>query len=98
MPAYVVRRTGDALNQKRKALNGSRVLLLGVAYKRDVDDVRESPALRVMELLLAQGAEVTYHDPWVPRLGPMRHYNFDLGSVELTDERLAASDAVLIVT
>ena len=98
MPSYVVRRTAEGLNRQRKALNGARVLVLGVAYKRDVDDVRESPALRVMELLAEQGAELSYHDPFVPRLHRMRRYDFDLASVDLDDATLAAADAVVIVT
>jgi UDP-N-acetyl-D-glucosamine dehydrogenase len=98
MPRHVVQLIQDGLNEHGKALKGARVLVLGVAYKRDVDDMRESPALRVMELLLEHGAEVEYHDPYVPRLGKMRHYHFDFASVELNDARLAQADAVVIVT
>jgi UDP-N-acetyl-D-glucosamine dehydrogenase len=96
MPYYVVDKVVDALNGQRKALNGSRVLVLGVAYKRDVDDIRESPALDVLHLLDDKGAEVLYHDPYVPNV---RHDGVpDLSSSELTDALLAEVDCVVIVT
>jgi UDP-N-acetyl-D-glucosamine dehydrogenase len=98
MPDFVVQKLMDALNQRRLSLNGARILVLGVAYKRDLDDIRESPALKIIELLRHKGAEVVYHDPFVPELGPMRRYNFDLRSVPLTREELARADAVVIVT
>jgi len=95
MPIFVVGKIRAALNRVRKAVNGSKILLLGVAYKRDVDDVRESPALDVMRLLEADGARVSYHDPYVPEIedGDRRHR-----SVELTDEALSGADAVVILT
>jgi UDP-N-acetyl-D-glucosamine dehydrogenase len=95
MPAYVVEKVADALNDERKAVNGSRVLILGVAYKRDIDDVRESPALDVMRLLEELGAEVSYHDPYVPTFHEdgVRH-----SSVALSDEELKKSDVVVIIT
>jgi len=95
MPLFVVGKVREALNRSRKAVNGSRVLLLGVAYKRDIDDVRESPALDIMRLLEAGGAEVAFHDPFVPVL---HEDGKDLASVPLTDEALASADAVVIVT
>jgi UDP-N-acetyl-D-glucosamine dehydrogenase len=95
MPDYVVGKVGDALNAERKAINGSRVLVLGVAYKRDVGDVRESPALDVIHLLGQRGAEVTYHDPYVASL---RREGIDLDSIDLTTEALAAADCVVVVT
>ncbi len=99
MPAYIVGRVADALNDDGKPVKGSRVLLLGMAYKRDVDDPRESPGFEVMDLLLRKGAEVTYHDPYVSRLPPMRRWPHLTGtSVELTDPMLAAQDCVLVVT
>jgi UDP-N-acetyl-D-glucosamine dehydrogenase len=98
MPAYVMDRLADALNDHRKPLKGSRVLMLGVAYKKDVDDVRESPALTLLAMLQAKGAEVSYHDPHVARVGSGRHYKVELDSVELTPALLAESDVVLIVT
>lgn len=95
MPDYVVNKIGDALNDERKAIKGSRILVLGVAYKRDVGDVRESPALDVIHLLNERGGEVSYHDPFVPTV---RLDGVSLSSVELTAEALAAADCVVIVT
>ena len=95
MPDYVVGKVGDALNTERKSVNGSRVLVLGVAYKRDVGDVRESPALDVIHLLRQRGAEVAYHDPYVASL---RREGIDLDTTELTAEALAAADCVVVVT
>ncbi len=99
MPYYVVETTVQALNARRKSLNGSKLLLLGVAYKKDVDDMRESPALKILQLLQQRGAQVDYNDPYVPELHAMRHYDFSrLRSVALDPERLASYDGVLIVT
>lgn len=98
MPAYVIGRVMGALNDDRKALRGSKVLVIGIAYKRDIDDIRESPAAEIIELLWEHGAEVTYHDPHVPKFPRMRKYRIDLKSVALTEDAVAASDAVLIVT
>jgi UDP-N-acetyl-D-glucosamine dehydrogenase len=98
MPAHVVTRLQDALNDRlSKPVRGSRVLVLGVAYKADVDDVRESPALHIIELLLSKGAQVRYHDPWIPQLPRTRKHSLDLRSVELTDEELDQADCVLVV-
>ena len=99
MPEYVIHRLVEALNDARKPLRGSKIGLLGVAYKKDVDDPRESPSFKLMEMLLAGGAALTYNDPHVPRLPKMRHYNVpDMSSCPLTPEYLAAQDAVLIAT
>ncbi|HYE96796.1 MAG TPA: nucleotide sugar dehydrogenase [Rubricoccaceae bacterium] len=101
MPAFVVRKVVDALNDEAKALRGSRVLVLGVAYKRDVDDLRESPGLEVIRLLQEKGAEVSYHDPFCPAIADDGHTplkGLPLHSVALTDEILRESDAVVIVT
>lgn len=99
MPDYVVERVSLALNQSCKPVNGSKISILGVAYKRDVDDPRESPAFRLMELLTARGAKLSYSDPHIPRLPRMRHYDLpELASRELTKEYLAEQDCVLIVT
>jgi UDP-N-acetyl-D-glucosamine dehydrogenase len=98
MPHYVVMRTMEALNDHSRSLKGAKVLVLGLAYKRDVDDVRESPAFEVIELLQHKGADVTYHDPYVPRTHTMRRYDLEMVSVPLTPETLKAADAVLIVT
>ena len=95
MPGFVVSKVSDALNEERKALNGSRILILGVAYKPNVNDVRESPAMDVIILLQEKGAVVTYHDPYVPSL---EYEGFDLSSISLTDAELESSDCVLILT
>jgi UDP-N-acetyl-D-glucosamine dehydrogenase len=95
MPVYVVGKVMDALNEIRKPVNGSKVLVLGVAYKRDINDLRESPALDVIRLLEERGAEVTYHDPYVPDL---HHESMSFESVPLTAEALHEADCVVIVT
>ena len=102
MPEHVVLLVTDGLNDAEKSLKGSRVLLLGVAYKKDINDVRESPALSIIDRLRAKGADVRYHDPFVPEI------RFDdahtdsagepLSSVPLTDEELRAADCAVIVT
>ncbi len=98
MPAYVIGKLTDALNERGRSLKGSRILILGVAYKRDVDDMRESPALKLIELLERKHAAFAYHDPYVPAVKPSRHYNYHLESVPLTAAEIAAADAVLIAT
>lgn len=99
MPDYVVERVSLALNSARKAVNGSKICVLGIAYKRDVDDPRESPSFRIIELLEARGAVISYSDPHVPRLPRMRHHNIrEMASRELTRDYLAAQDCVVIVT
>jgi len=98
MPYYVVTRVMDALNERGRALKGAKVLVLGVAYKRDVDDMRESPALKIIDLLESKGAVVSYHDPYIPELPATRSYSFSLSSVPLTPETLAAVDCALIIT
>lgn len=95
MPALVVQRVAQALNDQRKPVNGSRILVLGVAYKRDIDDMRESPALDVIRLLEERGAEVVYHDPHVPSFREDGHERL---SVPFSDAELARADAVVIVT
>ena len=99
MPYNVVESVSEALNEREKSLKGSKILLLGVAYKKDVDDLRESPSLKLLELLTARGAKLDYNDPYFPALFKMRHYDFsNMRSVELTPERLAGYDCVLIAT
>jgi len=99
MPDYVIHRLVEALNRFTKPLRGSKIAVLGVAYKKDVDDPRESPSFRLMELLLAGGAVLTYNDPHVPKLPRMRHHDLpSMTSCPLTPEYLAAQDAVLIAT
>jgi UDP-N-acetyl-D-glucosamine dehydrogenase len=98
MPGHVVRRVQDALNERGRALRGSRVLVLGVAYKPDVDDLRESPALEIIELLRHKGAEVRYHDPHVPRVQRTRKHEVNLESVPLTAQELSQTHCALIIT
>jgi len=95
MPEFWVRKLSEALNGQGKAVRGAAVLVLGVAYKRDIDDIRESPALDIIRLLKGQGARVTYSDPHVPRF---REDGTEFRSVELTPEAVAAADCVMIVT
>jgi UDP-N-acetyl-D-glucosamine dehydrogenase len=96
MPAYVVQAVAKGLNQHKKALNGSKVLMLGMAYKKDIDDLRESPSLTIIELLREEGAEVLYNDPYFPTVGRGRHYNLNMTCTPLDD--LEQYDCVLIVT
>ena len=98
MPDYVVKRTGLALNDRGKAVKGSRILVLGLAYKPDVDDVRESPSFELIEKLEELGAEVDYHDPHVPQTHRMRNYDLQMKSIKLTPEALKSYDCVLIAT
>lgn len=98
MPRYVVERTTEALNEHSKPMRGSKVLVLGLAYKKDVDDQRESPSLVLVEMLQARGAVVSYHDPYIPKTHKMRDHDLGMESVELTDEMLGQVDAVLIAT
>jgi UDP-N-acetyl-D-glucosamine dehydrogenase len=99
MPHHVVERVGEALNERAKSIKNSKILMLGVAYKKDVDDVRESPALEIMELLQARGASLSYSDPYIPKLHKMRNYDFShMSSVELTENVLKSQDVVLITT
>jgi len=98
MPYYVIEKTVEALNKNKKSLNGSRILILGIAYKKDVDDDRESPGYAIMKMLLEKGAIVSYNDPWIPKLHTTRKYNFQMESTSITQEFLAKMDAVIIVT
>ncbi|WP_336066481.1 nucleotide sugar dehydrogenase [Nitratireductor rhodophyticola] len=98
MPRWVVGKVADALNDHQKSLNGARVLALGIAYKKDVDDVRESPSIMVMELLREKGVLVEYSDPHAPTFPKMREHSFDLSSVDLTPETLSAYDCVVLLT
>jgi UDP-N-acetyl-D-glucosamine dehydrogenase len=95
MPYYCAERVGRALNGRQRSVAGSSVVILGVSYKSDVGDLRESPALKLIELLHEQGAEISYHDPFVPRVA---HAGLELESEPLTDELLAGADAVCVVT
>ena len=102
MPAYVVRLVSNALNDVRKSVNGSKILVLGVAYKKDIDDMRESPALSIIDLLRARGADITYHDPFVPEVTFDHSYTIGAGdalkNTELTDDLIQSSDCVIICT
>ncbi|MEK7309611.1 MAG: nucleotide sugar dehydrogenase [Planctomycetota bacterium] len=99
MPYYVVARTIEALNKRSKSVKNSRILILGMAYKKDVDDIRESPSLKLMELFQEQGAKVIYNDPFIPKLPHLRHYKFPpLKSTPLSAEMLKKQDVVVIST
>lgn len=98
MPHWVVGKLADALNARSRSVKGSRVLVLGIAYKKDVEDMRESPSVELMEILRDKGALVSYSDPHVPVFPPMREHAFDLASVELTPESIASYDLVLLAT
>jgi UDP-N-acetyl-D-glucosamine dehydrogenase len=98
MPHWVVGKVVDALNERGKPVKGSRILVLGIAYKKNVDDMRESPSVELMSLLVARGARVSYADPHVPVFPRMRNYHFDLKSVPVTAESISEYDLVLIAT
>jgi UDP-N-acetyl-D-glucosamine dehydrogenase len=102
MPAYVVKLVSTALNNEKKAVNGSKILVLGVAYKKDIDDMRESPALSIIDLLRARGAEVSYHDPFVPEITFDHAYTIGDGeplrNKELTDDIITDADCIIICT
>ena len=98
MPYWVIGKISDALNQRGRSVMGSRVLVLGIAYKKDVDDTRESPSVELMELLRDKGASVAYSDPHVPVFPKMRAHTFDLRSVQLTPQNIASYDVLLLAT
>lgn len=98
MPEYVFGKLAKSMNQRRKSIMGSKILVLGIAYKKNVDDMRESPSVEVMELLRDAGAEIAYSDPHVPVFPKMREHKFELSSVELTPQSLAQFDAVVLTT
>lgn len=98
MPEYVVNKLMQGLNEQEKSLKGSRILVLGIAYKKNVDDMRESPSVEIMELIQAKGAEVAYSDPHVTVFPTMREHHFNLKSEPLTAENLASFDAVILAT
>ena len=100
MPSYVVRRVGERLNRERKPINGSKILILGLAYKANVDDMRESPTFKLFDLLKAQGAEISFHDPHIPVVSPTREHAEYTGmkSIEWNQASVSAADLVLIST
>ena len=99
MPHHVVEKIADALNSQSKAVRGSKILILGIAYKRDIDDIRESPALDVMAVLKQRGGLLNYHDPYAPHLAAREWPGgVDMASVPLTTQTLADADCVVIIT
>jgi UDP-N-acetyl-D-glucosamine dehydrogenase len=99
MPYHVVDAVAAALNNHKKSLNGARILVLGVAYKKDVDDLRESPTLKIIQLLQQRGAQLDYNDPYFPRLHKMRHYNYEnMKSMPLNSQTIGGYDALIIAT
>ena len=98
MPEYVVTKTMDALNERKKSLKGSKVLVLGLAYKKDIDDLRESPSIELIELLREKGAKVDYNDPYIPRTHKQRKHDLGISSIALSAKMLARYDVVLIST
>lgn len=98
MPTYVFGKLTTALNERHKSVRGSRIMILGIAYKKNVDDMRESPAVALMELVRDNGGVIGYADPHVPVFPEMREHHFDLSATDLTPEVLAAQDAVILAT
>jgi UDP-N-acetyl-D-glucosamine dehydrogenase len=98
MPYYVVQKTIEAINEKGKSISGAKILILGLAYKKDVDDPRESPSLKLIELLKDKGAEVDYNDPYISMPPKMRKYKLDIKSVSLSAKNLAKYDCIIIAT
>jgi UDP-N-acetyl-D-glucosamine dehydrogenase len=98
MPYYVIDKVVHALNERGKSIKSSRVLVMGLAYKKDIDDTRESPSLKLIELLMQNGAIVDYNDPYIPQTRKMRKYDFNKNSVTLTQETLKQYDCVVIAT
>lgn len=98
MPHYVITKTMEALNERKKSLKGSKVLVLGLAYKKDIDDLRESPSIELIELLRQKGAKVDYNDPYIPKTHKQRRHNLGMTSKKLSAKMLAGYDAVLIST
>jgi UDP-N-acetyl-D-glucosamine dehydrogenase len=98
MPRYVVTKTMEALNEQRKSLKGSKVLVLGLAYKKDIDDLRESPSIELIELLREKGAKVDYNDPFIPKTHKQRQHDLRMTSKKLSAKMLAGYDVVLLST
>lgn len=98
MPEWVVGKLVDALNERGKALKGAKILILGIAYKKNVDDARESPSIKIMEILRHKGAILAYSDPYIPSFPKMRDHKFNLLSIKLTEESLERYDAIILAT
>src|SRR5260370_18980374 len=99
MPYHVVDAIAAALNNHKKSLKDAKILILGVAYKKDVDDLRESPSLKIMQLLQQRGAQVDYNDPYFPQMHKMRHYNFEnMKPIAISKDSLPKYDAAITAT
>ena len=98
MPFWVISKCSDALNSVKKSINGSKILVVGMAYKKNVDDMRESPSLKLIEILEEKGASISYYDPFIPEVPETRKYKYELKSIELNQESLSSFDLVLIST
>lgn len=98
MPEWVVGKVADALNERCKSIKKSKILVVGIAYKKNVDDMRESPAVHLLKLLQDKGADICYHDPYIPKFPKIRKYSFDLKSIELNKMNLDSVDCILIAT
>ena len=98
MPEWVIGKISEGLNLHKKSINGSRILVLGIAYKKNVDDMRESPSVAIMQLLENRGADIDYSDPHVPIFPKMRDYSFELQSVILNQETIAKYDCLVLAT
>ncbi|MFV9616284.1 MAG: nucleotide sugar dehydrogenase, partial [Gammaproteobacteria bacterium] len=98
MPEYVLNKIVSGLNGQKKAINGSRILMLGIAYKKNIDDMRESPSVEIMQLIQDCGAEISYSDPYVPVFPKMRRYNFKMNSVEASSENIKTYDCIVVGT
>ncbi len=97
-PYYVVERTRDLLNQNGIPLSKSKILLIGISYKRNIDDMRESPSLKLIELFRARGSQIDYYDPYIPKIPPTRKYNFEMSSVQFNSSTISSYDLILIST
>ncbi|MBN2356723.1 nucleotide sugar dehydrogenase [candidate division KSB1 bacterium] len=98
MPYYVTQKTIDALNANGRSIKGAKILVLGIAYKKDIDDMRETPAFKIIEILHEKGATLDYYDPYIPKLPPTRKYQYDMSSITLTEAKIQSYDAVIVVT
>jgi UDP-N-acetyl-D-glucosamine dehydrogenase len=98
MPKYVVQKVGEALNSIGNPIKSSKILVLGLAYKKNVDDTRESPSLVIMDMLIKKGAEVQYSDPFIPKMLKTRKFNFHLESIDITKENIKSFDLILLTT
>ncbi len=98
MPYYVTQKTIEALNARAKSIKNAKILILGVAYKKDIDDMRETPAFKIIEILHEKGAKIDYYDPFIPKLPPTRKYQYNMKSIDLTAAAIKKYDAVIVVT